>query len=124
PAGSVFYSPEYAIHGVEFFYLGNEHGVGGVGNRIVYFDGNDGRYLDDFEPWQGSAADLFVQAQFPLHSGRILGIPCRILISIMGRVVATLSVTGVVIWAKKRGSRVRSGARATARDARAAAASS
>jgi hypothetical protein len=26
-------------------------------------------------PWKGTAADIFVQAQFPLHSGRILG--CR-----------------------------------------------
>ncbi len=36
------------------------------------------------------------------HSGRILGLPGRILISLMGLVVAILSVTGVVIWARKR----------------------
>lgn len=124
PAGSVFYSPEYGIHGVEFYEIGDDHGVGGVGNRVLYYDGNDGRYLDDFEPWQGTAADLFVQAQFPLHSGRILGIPGRILISIMGLVVAALSVTGVVIWAKKRSSRLRSEARSTARNGKAAAAAS
>ncbi|MNN88395.1 hypothetical protein D3C81_2060750 [compost metagenome] len=46
--------------------------------------------------------------QFPLHSGRILGLPGRILISIMGLLVAMLSVTGVVIWWKKRKARVRS----------------
>ena len=45
--------------------------------------------------------------QFPLHSGRILGLPRRILISLMGLVVAMLSVTGVVIWWKKRAARVR-----------------
>ena len=43
-----------------------------------------------------------MQAQFPLHSGRILGVPGRILVSIMGIVVAALSVTGVVIWLRKR----------------------
>jgi len=43
-----------------------------------------------------------VQAQFPVHSGRILGLPGRILISVMGLVVAMLSVTGVVIWLRKR----------------------
>ena len=57
-------------------------------------------------PWQGTAADIFVQAQFPLHSGRILGLPGRILISLMGLVVAALSVTGVVIWARKRRARL------------------
>ncbi|WP_426114768.1 PepSY domain-containing protein [Massilia sp. PWRC2] len=56
-------------------------------------------------PWQGSAANLFVQAQFPLHPGRILGLPGRILISCMGLVVAMLSVTGVSIWWRKRGAR-------------------
>jgi uncharacterized iron-regulated membrane protein len=62
--------------------------------------------LGDRQPWKGTAADLFVQAQFPLHSGRILGLPGRILISAMGLVVAILSVTGVVIWARKRRARL------------------
>jgi len=48
-----------------------------------------------------------MQAQFPLHSGRILGIPGRVLISAMGLLVAMLSITGLVIWAKKRAVRVR-----------------
>ena len=47
-----------------------------------------------------------MQAQFPLHSGRILGLPGRILISTMGLVVAALSVTGVVIWYRKRRARL------------------
>ena len=72
----------------------------------MYFDGSDGRYLGDYRPWTGTAADIFVQAQFPLHSGRILGVPGRILVSIMGIIVAALSVTGVVIWLRKRRSRI------------------
>jgi uncharacterized iron-regulated membrane protein len=43
-----------------------------------------------------------MQSQFPLHSGRILGLPGRILISAMGIVVAMLSLTGIVIWLRKR----------------------
>jgi uncharacterized iron-regulated membrane protein len=46
-----------------------------------------------------------MQVQFPLHSGRIIGIPGRILVSLLGLAVAMLSLTGVVIWAKKRRSR-------------------
>jgi uncharacterized iron-regulated membrane protein len=45
---------------------------------------------------------VFNQLQFPIHSGRVLGIPGRLLISCMGLVVAMLSITGVVIWLRKR----------------------
>lgn len=106
PPGGVFYSPDFGIYGVSFFKPGNDHGAGGVGNASLYFDGVDGRLLGDRLPWKGTAADIFLQAQFPLHSGRILGLPGRILISFMGVVVAMLSVTGVVIWWRKRASRV------------------
>ncbi|HEY9571669.1 MAG TPA: PepSY domain-containing protein, partial [Pusillimonas sp.] len=50
-------------------------------------------------------ADIFVQLQFPLPSGRILGFPGRVMMSLMGLVVAMLSVTGIVIWARKRRAR-------------------
>ena len=106
PAGGVFYSQEYGIYMVSFFEPGNDHGTGGVGPPVLYYDGVDGRLLGERQPWKGSAADIFVQAQFPLHSGRILGIPGRILISFMGVVVAMLSVTGVIIWWCKRASRL------------------
>lgn len=107
PAGSLSYSRDYGIYSVSFFRPEDGHGAGGVGHRTLYMDGGDGRVLGDREPWKGSAADIFVQAQFPLHSGRILGIPGRILISIMGLVVAMLSVTSVYVWLKKRAARQR-----------------
>jgi uncharacterized iron-regulated membrane protein len=107
PAGGLYYAPDYGIHSVAFFEAGNDHGTGGVGTRTLYYDGGDGRLLGEYLPWTGSGADLFVQMQFPLHSGRILGVPGRVLISAMGIVVALVSVTGVVIWTRKRTYRVR-----------------
>jgi uncharacterized iron-regulated membrane protein len=106
PPGSIFYSSPWGIYGVSFFEPGGDHGAAGVGPPILYYDGVNGKLLGDRQPWKGTAADLFVQAQFPLHSGRILGLPGRILISAMGLVVAILSVTGVVIWARKRRARL------------------
>lgn len=106
PAGSIFYARHYGIYSVSFYRPEDGHGTGGVGHRTLYLDGADGRLLGEREPWKGSAADIFVQAQFPLHSGRILGVPGRILISLMGLVVAGLSATGVYIWWKKRKARV------------------
>ena len=107
PAGRIFYTQLFGIYGIEFFAAGADHGKGGVGHKRLYFDGLDGRYLGDREPWRGTAADIFVQAQFPLHSGRILGLPGRILISVMGLVIAMLSITGVYLWWKKRNARRR-----------------
>jgi uncharacterized iron-regulated membrane protein len=96
---------------VSFFRAEDGHGIAGAGHRRLYLDGRDGRVLGAHQPWQGTPADIFVQAQFPLHSGRILGLPGRILISLMGLVVAVLSVTGVVIWWKKSQARSRAAAR-------------
>ena len=105
PAGGVFYSPAFGVYGVGFFEAGNDHGDGGLGNAWLYFDGSDGHSAGARIPGSGSAGDIFLQAQFPLHSGRILGLSGRIFISIMGLVVAMLSVTGVLIWIKKRRAR-------------------
>lgn len=105
PVGSVAYEDRYGLYAVRFFHPGDDHGAAGVGPAALYLDGRDGRFLGDRQPWVGTAADIFVQAQFPLHSGRILGLPGRVLISVMGMVVAPLSVTGVVIWWRKRAAR-------------------
>jgi uncharacterized iron-regulated membrane protein len=105
PVGSIYYAQEFGIYMVSLYKPGDDHGTGGVGPALLYYDGTDGRLLGDRQPWKGTAADIFVQAQFPLHSGRILGLPGRILISAMGIVVAMLSVTGVIIWWRKRASR-------------------
>jgi uncharacterized iron-regulated membrane protein len=53
-------------------------------------------------PGEGSAGDIFLQAQFPLHSGRIFGVAGRVAVSILGLAVAVLSATGVIIWARRR----------------------
>lgn len=105
PVGSVFYAQQYGVYGVDFYFTGDDHGNGGIGAPRLYYDGTTGEYLSDRLPWKGTAADIFVQMQFPLHSGRILGLPGRILISVMGVVVAMLSVTGVYVWLKKRRAR-------------------
>jgi len=111
PMGSAFFNRSYGFYGVQFFYPENDHGTGGAGHKRLYYDGLDGRLIGDRLPWTGTAADIFVQAQFPLHSGRILGVPGRILISLMGVVVAMLSITGVVVWMRKRRARLLAWAR-------------
>ena len=105
PPGGVFLSTEFGVYGVGFFTPGHSHGDGGLGNPWLYFDAADGRLLGAEIPGQGSAGDIFMQSMFPLHSGRILGLPGRILISLSGLAIALLSVTGVLIWLRKRRAR-------------------
>jgi uncharacterized iron-regulated membrane protein len=116
PQGGLFYSQELGVYGVGFFEPGNDHGDGGLGNPWLYYDGTTGAPAGSELPGRGSAGDLFMQVQFPLHSGRILGVPGRISITLLGLVVSMFSVTGVMIWAKKRRQR----ALAEVRDARGA----
>ncbi len=116
PVGGVFYSPDFDVYGVGFFETGMSHGDGGLGNPWLYFDGQTGAPAGADIPGTGSAGDIFLQAQFPLHSGRILGIPGRVLMSFLGLAVAALSVTGVLIWARKRRSRLRAQAQRQQRE--------
>jgi len=105
PAGALFLSTEVGSWGVGFFEADNSHGDGGLGNPWLYFDSRSGALIGADVPGSGSAGDIFLQSMFPLHSGRILGLPGRILISAMGLMVAMFSATGVLIWARKRRAR-------------------
>jgi uncharacterized iron-regulated membrane protein len=111
PAGSAYYGLQHGIYAVMFFEPGDDHGSGGMGVKMLFVDAKDGALVGGRVPWEGTAADVFMQLQFPLHSGRIAGLPGRILLSFMGIVVAMLSFTGIVIWLKKRAARMRSALR-------------
>jgi uncharacterized iron-regulated membrane protein len=106
PAGGIFYSGEFGLYGVGFYEGSDSHGDGTLGNPWLYFDGKSGAPAGAELPGTGSAGDLFLQLQFPLHSGRLFGVVGRTVMSFLGVVIALLSVTGVVIWAQKRRSRV------------------
>lgn len=77
----------------------------GLGSPMLYYDAHTGARVGVTQPGHGTAADVFTQMQFPLHSGQIGGLAGRIVVCALGLVVAMLSVTGVVIWWKKRRSR-------------------
>lgn len=74
----------------------------GLGPPWLIVDATTGAILTEVVPSDGTVGDIIVQTQFPIHSGRILGLPGRILVSITGLMVAMLSVTGVIIWYRKR----------------------
>ncbi|MFC0398212.1 PepSY-associated TM helix domain-containing protein [Paraburkholderia rhizosphaerae] len=107
PPGALFYATTLHTYGVGFFTAGNDHGDGPLGNAWLYLNAQTGRPVGETIPGEGSAGDIFMQAQFPLHSGRIAGLGGRIVISALGLAVAVLSVTGLMIWLKKLAARRR-----------------
>jgi uncharacterized iron-regulated membrane protein len=102
---AVFYAAPWGFYGVDFSTPGKPHGSG-LGDPRLYFDAQTGAVTATRIPGQGSGGDLFMQLQFPLHSGRLLGTTGRVVISVLGLIIAMLSITGIVIWAKKRRARV------------------
>jgi uncharacterized iron-regulated membrane protein len=114
PPGGIYYVEPLHAYGVGFYAPGMDHGDIGLGNAWMYWDAATGKPLGASIPGKGTAADIFMQAQFPLHSGRILGLGGRILVSTVGVLVAMLSATGLLIWLKKLNARRRSAQNASA----------
>jgi uncharacterized iron-regulated membrane protein len=108
PPGGLFAMPSQGAYGVGYYAAGDDHGDAGLGNPWLVMNARTGEVIGRQIPGRGSAGDIFIQAQFPLHSGRIAGLPGRIAISVTGVVVAILSVTGVLIWLKKARARYKS----------------
>ena len=100
--GPMFHSMATGVMMIRF--VGRD-GEQPLGAPRLYVDDVDGRELMAIEPGQGTLGDLALALPLPLHSGRIAGLPGRILISVAGFVIAMLGITGMVIWWKKRGPR-------------------
>lgn len=72
------------------------------GQSSVYIDAATGRLLATRLPTGQAAGDTITSWITTLHMASIWGMPFRILMTIVGLTVAVLSVTGVMIWWKKR----------------------
>jgi uncharacterized iron-regulated membrane protein len=82
-----------------------------VAERCLVIDRTDGKLLQIKDAAHGSGGDLFMQWQWPLHSGQAFGWTGRILVFITGLICPLLFVTGLIRWLQKR----RAGAKALAR---------
>jgi len=105
PPAGIWYGGDFPFYNISFFDPTDEMGPAGMGMSNIYVSADNGAVLGMHRPWHGTAADVFVQLQLPLHSGRILGLTGRIMMSIMGVFVVMLSITGIVIWERKRRAR-------------------
>ena len=68
----------------------------------VDIDIASGKIVQVKDPAHGTAGDVFMQWQWPLHSGMAFGWTGRILVFITGLLCPLLFVTGVIRWLQKR----------------------
>ncbi|ARN81138.1 PepSY-associated TM helix domain-containing protein [Methylocystis bryophila] len=76
-----------------------------IGTRCVLIDQYSAEVLGMRDPATGTAGDVFMQWQWPLHSGRAFGWTGRILVCLTGLACPLLFVTGVIRWLQKRRSK-------------------
>ncbi|WKJ92378.1 PepSY-associated TM helix domain-containing protein [Methylomonas montana] len=73
-----------------------------LASRCLVFNRADGKLLQIRDAVHGSGGDLFMQWQWPLHSGKAFGWTGRILVFISGLICPLLFVTGTIRWLQKR----------------------
>lgn len=81
------------------------------GETAVFIDARSGALLASYIPTGEAAGDTLTRWLYSLHMATVWGLPFRLLVTLMGLVVALLSVTGAIIWWRKRKARLASRAR-------------
>lgn len=76
----------------------------GGGTRIA-FDSDTGALKGVEIPTGVNGANTFSNWIMALHTAHVFGLPYRVFVTVLGLMVTMLSVTGVVIWLKKRSAR-------------------
>lgn len=74
----------------------------GGGATQIWFDGDTGALVRTILPSGQYAGNTFTNWLYALHMAQVWGLPFRIFVTLLGLAVTALSVTGVVIWWRKR----------------------
>lgn len=107
PLSGIYHAAEYGVYGVGF----GDEADAGLGASWAYVDSRTGGLVDLVPATRGTGGDLFVRIQLPLHSGRVGGTATRVLLLLLGLVTTALSITGLLVWHRKRRARLWSRAR-------------
>ena len=79
----------------------SDHGAG----TNIWIDGMTGKVLREDYLGYGQSGDIVSKWLRVLHTGAVFGLGYRVILFTMGIVVVILSVTGVIVWWRKRQSR-------------------
>jgi uncharacterized iron-regulated membrane protein len=78
------------------------------GRTVVWLDAVNGGALHFDDPIGAKPADRLMTWLTMLHMAEVFGMPYRIFVSLLGLAVTALSVTGILIWMRKRTARLSS----------------
>ncbi|WP_371420868.1 PepSY-associated TM helix domain-containing protein [Tardiphaga sp.] len=98
----LFYDP--ASHAYEYRVVSNRD-PSNNGNTTLRLDGDSGRLVSTSLPTGRAAGTTLTSWIGDIHVGNVFGIAMKIALSLTGVAVATLSITGVWLWWRKRKSR-------------------
>jgi uncharacterized iron-regulated membrane protein len=93
--------------GVYYYAVHSSRDIGRDGRTQIAFDANTGTLKGLSLPSGQYAGDTVTHWLTSLHMARVFGRPMQVLVCAMGLVVAMLSLTGIIVWLRKR--RVRTG---------------
>lgn len=95
----LFYDP--ATHVYEYRVRSN-HDPGRTGNTSLRLDGDTGRVSGFSVPTGRAAGDTITTWIGDIHVADVFGWPMKVALSLTGLAIAMLSITGVLLWARKR----------------------
>ena len=93
-----------STRGVYLVQFSGEHEPG-FGRSQMWVDGHSGAIVRADRAGAGRAGDLVDNLVLPIHTGQVAGLAGRVLIFVAGLAIALLSVTGTLVWFKKRSAR-------------------
>ncbi|WP_300381449.1 PepSY domain-containing protein [Henriciella sp.] len=96
------YNPRTAAYELRAY---DPRDIDGYGRRMIVIGGEDGSLISDRHSTEGSAGDVFLAWQYPLHSGKAFGAVGRAIIFVSGILLSIVCITGIMIWARKRAAR-------------------
>ncbi len=102
---ALYYDADRAIYG--YVVNSSRDLVQQGGNTRIVFDANSGELKGAWLPTGEASGDTIYTWLLNLHTASLWGIPYRIFISVLGLLVGVLSITGVIIWWRKRSARKR-----------------
>ena len=101
---SLYHEPGAGVYAYRFTSTRDFTNEGG--RSTVIFDSKSGALRKIDLPSGQNGANTFTNWIMALHMALVFGLPYRICVSLIGALVTMLSVTGVVIWTKKRSARI------------------
>jgi len=105
PEGSSALSYRPTVGAYVYYFTTDRDFTSRGGRSLVVFDGQTGQQRKLLLPQGANGANTFTEWMIALHMGRVWGLPYRIAVVAIGLLVTVLSVTGVLIWMRKRQAR-------------------